>query len=221
MTETTTTEEPEKQPSSIWREMGKVWTVLGILVAAASLSSLIQRWGDITLAESTAQVLDYYRSVADQVKLWLFDWWTVRIWPDWILPTWVFDMIAIWVLCGFSSFRGMRWQLHTMQEAIQRDAGVRLPPNRLPKRTARHLTIEYGYPIILGPILFALLLYESIRVLIGLSPTNNSAGRFYERISKKPRLNAAMHKGATIYAMTSVTPFVVTAIFFIWNGLAL
>lgn len=87
--------------------LGSAWTFLGALLGAASLASLIQRVGEVGLSPVAADVLEYYRwFMADVVRRWCFDWWTVR-WLDWIAPTWALDLIAIYALQLGALFRSL------------------------------------------------------------------------------------------------------------------
>ena len=88
--------------------MPAVFTILGILLGTASLASLLQRLLDVGLAPITQQILDYYRwFMTDIVRVWLFDWWTVK-WFDWQTPDYLLDAIAIWTL-SYSII----WRLYT------------------------------------------------------------------------------------------------------------
>ncbi len=72
--------------------------VLGIILGILSLSSLIQRMGDVTIVTLLAEILAYYRAVMEQARIVLFDWWIHLIWPGFILPNWILDLLAIWVI---------------------------------------------------------------------------------------------------------------------------
>jgi len=80
--------------------------VLGIIVAIASISSLAQRILDIQLAEYPNTVIGYYRSVADQIKYLLFDWWITLTGLNVKMPNKIFDFLTIWLLLGAASHRG-------------------------------------------------------------------------------------------------------------------
>lgn len=79
--------------------------VLGIVVGTLSLASLIQNWGDIGLRGLCARVIDEYRDVAQAAKALFFDWWMIRIWPDFSLPDWTIDVISLWLLLAMSIVR--------------------------------------------------------------------------------------------------------------------
>ena len=79
--------------------------VLGIIVGTLSLASLIQHGGDIGLYGLCARVIDQYRGVAQAAKALFFDWWIIRVWPDFTLPDWFIDVIALWLLLATSIVR--------------------------------------------------------------------------------------------------------------------
>ncbi|MEH6810822.1 MAG: hypothetical protein V7651_18380 [Hyphomonas oceanitis] len=100
-------ESPERQ----WKPFGGVFTVLGALAGSLSIISLIQNWSDASLATLAAEVLAYYRAIADQLKGLLFDWWTIKIWPNWQLPSWSIDVLNLYVLSATSMVRQVYYEL--------------------------------------------------------------------------------------------------------------
>ena len=88
----------KRDNQSSGRLFGGVWTALGILLGILSISSLIQRWGDITMAELTGEVLAYYRVFMDQAKWLFFDWWPPLLgWGIW-MPQWGMDWVTVYIL---------------------------------------------------------------------------------------------------------------------------
>lgn len=84
-----------------------VFTILGVLLGAASVASLIQRLFDVGLAPITQDVLDYYRwFMTEVVRVWVFDWWTLR-WFDFRMPQWTLDLLAIYLLGAGSTGRAI------------------------------------------------------------------------------------------------------------------
>ena len=92
-------------PTQRKRRSWGIWTILGIILGAASLASLIQRLFDVGLAPVTADMLEYYRwFMSDVVRHLAFDWWSIR-WLGWQFPTWLLDLLAIWILTVAASDR--------------------------------------------------------------------------------------------------------------------
>ena len=81
---------------------GSVFTVLGILMGAASLISLVQRWTDGEIvAEIARDALSIYRQMMDQFHWALFSWWTpLELAWGWVIsmPLWGMDLLAIWLV---------------------------------------------------------------------------------------------------------------------------
>ncbi|MBI1187947.1 MAG: hypothetical protein GC206_11575 [Alphaproteobacteria bacterium] len=89
------------------KALSSVFSALGVVVAVLSIVSLAQRWFTLTLSEAADDVLGYYRTIADQAKWLLFDWWTPHLFAGWTPPSWVIDAIALWALATAAVLRGV------------------------------------------------------------------------------------------------------------------
>lgn len=85
--------------------MKQLWSILGIILAVLSLSSLIQNAGQIELSEYFAQSLAYYRDVRDAAQWLLFDWWAPLVGIDVWMPAFGMDLLAIWSLSATATIR--------------------------------------------------------------------------------------------------------------------
>ena len=209
-----TDDEQKRAEYSLWGEVGKIWTVLGILVAAASLSSLIQRIGDVPLAEITGDVLAYYRGVADQVKFWLFDWWLQLLVPDWKVPTWVFDILTFWIISGSTSVRGHHTALRFKSElSNERDS-----PRELPRITLAETLAE----ILKGPVSLWIFVGHCIREF-QWEWRLFLMGRAKKRLRHdvKYKIRPRMLQRPFVLVFEAFAPVVIAITFFIWNGLSL
>ncbi|PWE18815.1 hypothetical protein DDZ18_04285 [Marinicauda salina] len=84
--------------------MRLIFTILGIVLGAASLASLVQRLLDVGLAPLSREVIEYYRWFMNEiVRTWLFDWWVYVF--DWTVAQWHLDVFALWVLAFGAIFR--------------------------------------------------------------------------------------------------------------------
>ena len=206
-------DELRETPFSIVREIGKIWSFLGITIAALSIISLIQNWGDITLGESARQVLEYYRyNFAAPLKTLLFDFWISRLWLNWTLPFWLFDLIALWFLCGVAAVRSSYDDTET---------SVFTPDSKLIRKTRktkrRSNTI---WIILLGPVS----LYKAIKVAASRALWNGLIKRDdtipLDTISEGIEITVIEHRPPAIKViLLALAPFFISAIFFIWNGL--
>lgn len=87
--------------------MRSILIALGALLGAASLASLIQRLFEVGLAPISNEMLSYYRwFITDVVRVWLFDWWTIR-WLGFQLPNWALDLIALYTVQLGSLYRSL------------------------------------------------------------------------------------------------------------------
>lgn len=208
MTEPGTIEKSDKQTKSIWREMSKIWTLLGIIVAAASLSSLIQRWFGVPMAEYPDTILGYYRSVADQLKLWLFDWWIARLLPIWAVPNWLFDLMLLWTAAGLSSYRGMAKSFESYNAHYSKF------------RSTYQLKIPNPLRLMfMGPVA----LFKSIKLaIVDLTTIRRERLLTESNPNIDPELGIVHSLQPTFQLIFySLSPILVTVIFFTWNGLAL
>ena len=91
--------ETAQTPSKAWNPFGSVFTILGILMGTASLISLLQSWTGIEVViDIAADALSLYRQMLGYLKIGIFDWWTPYLWPDFSMPLWGMDALAVWVL---------------------------------------------------------------------------------------------------------------------------
>ena len=91
----------ETSSGKSFNPFGSVFTVLGILMGAASLISLVQRWTGIEIvAEVARDALSLYRQMMDQFHWALFSWWTPLELPwgaAFSMPAWGMDLLTVWV----------------------------------------------------------------------------------------------------------------------------
>lgn len=111
-----TVEEAKSFPRRI-SLFGPVLIVIGVLFATASLASVSQRWGDITMSTITGEALAKYRQFAYVAKSILFDSWISYFWPSVKLPIWAFDLFSLWAIAIGGILRDLgaqHWQFeHT------------------------------------------------------------------------------------------------------------
>lgn len=89
-----------------WGVWDSVLTLLGAAIGILSISSLTQYWTHVTLSDDAGGLLASYRGLANQTKWIMFDWWTGITWPDWSVPSWVMDMLALWSVSYAEIVRG-------------------------------------------------------------------------------------------------------------------
>lgn len=73
----------------MFKEFKWSWAVIGSIVTAASVISLIQRWGDIELARIPELYLQYYRNIITGLVGW------IPLPFDWKFPDWYVDLMGI------------------------------------------------------------------------------------------------------------------------------
>lgn len=117
-----------------WNPLGSVVAILTILMAAASLISLIQRWSGVEIISEIAQdALSLYRQMIEQIQWALFGWWTPIELPwGWVfeMPTWGMDVLALFVLQLGALFRSL---------SVDRRRGA---------LWARRYPVQYGFSLL-------------------------------------------------------------------------
>jgi hypothetical protein len=196
-----------------WRPFGGVFTVLGVLFAAVSITSLIQRWSSTTLAELAGEILTCYRAVMGQAKWALFDWWTVRLWPDWHFPLWGMDVISLWFFVGAFVWRGEQAKAEIYQARLadlRRRGKYIAEVDRLYADFHRVLRDRYGLALLITPL--ALCLFVK-RTWIDSSDvwTDLQFGQGFWRHGKP----------LVVSIIVGLSPLVGAALFFSWNAIAL
>ena len=83
-----------------------VFVVLGILMAIASVISLVQKWTGIEIVFDIAHdALSIYRQGMAALKFALFDWWLPNLAWHLTVPIWCMDAIALWFLMATGLLR--------------------------------------------------------------------------------------------------------------------
>jgi hypothetical protein len=179
-------------------KLGLIWTILGIILGAASLASLVQRLLDVGLAPVTADILEYYRwFMADVVRRWVFDWWTIR-WFDWQMPERLLDTLALFTTLTAIYIRDS--MLHGGKIVISfLIFSLIIPPMIL-----IIVFIDFG----LGSIIHALLLIPVMILIISFF-----VSRFREHHAS---LLGGLRAILTVFSVP-----VVAAAFFAWNAVLL
>jgi hypothetical protein len=198
-----------------WRPFGGIFTVLGIFVAAVSITSLIQRLGEVTLAGLTGDILDYYRTVMGHAKWALLDWWTVKLWPDWRFPLWGMDIISLWFFIGAFVWRGEQAKAEIYQERLAdlRQRGkYNAEVDRLYADFHRVLRERYG-PILLVTPLALFLFFKRTWI----DSTDVWTDLQFGQGARAWRSG----KPLVISIIVGVSPLVGAALFFAWNAVAL
>lgn len=188
--------------------MRAVSTVLGVLLGAASLASLIQRLLDVGLAPITQDVLDYYRwFMSDVVRVWALDWWTLR-WFDFQMPQWALDVLAIYFVIAATVARTF-----TAQQLI--DTG------RANARTQIRDAWFWWFQSLLWPTLL-IRFYRLLATRYKLRGYLERRGPFEGETADHfaTRVKADKHSGRQVVLALVGTPIGVIA-FFVWNAILL
>lgn len=82
------------------RVIRTIFLVMGTLLAILSVVSLIQRWGDISMAEITGDALETYRAMLSAIRWIILDWWL-----PFSFPLWIMDIVVVWLLCITTNLR--------------------------------------------------------------------------------------------------------------------
>lgn len=175
-----------------------VWC-LGLIVGTLSLASLVQRWGNIGIVGLTDDILSYYRAVTLTAKRVLLDWWTVRVWPDFLLPVWVVDVFAVWSLAVAASWRGGGHLTSLAKPLFIRGEDGGITEIVAPDHVRRPLLI-----ICLGPFAYIFFLGKLLRL--------------YWRDRRDDFLEPLQKERVRSFAF-SITPVIGTAMFFAWNAI--
>lgn len=195
----------------VWTESAKGWAFLGIIVTGASVVSLIQRWFGIQLADYPDTVLGYYRSIADQLQLVLFDWWTVHIWDDWTLPKWAFDVLVFWSLSGRANDRARVIFIHSMHAIPDVKETYEREKDEIDQRRQWARIKAYAF----GPFGYATWLRKTAKMLI---PVSRFTWSVWRRSDKTLLAGTRQMRFSIILMFVSlIAPFLFTSAFFIWN----
>lgn len=206
-----TTDTPRKRRFTLFAD---IFTGLGVLVAVLSLASLVQRWQQINLADVTLKVLGYYREVANQAKWLLFDWWLELALPEFILPSWSIDVLAIWILLGAAVWRGERSRAHIYANRLQllKERGKYIAEvDRLYADFPRIMRERYGFWLLITPLAFLGYL-NRLRIDLGDVATHWEVEKRVHRPSLDPIVMSLLFASS---------PIVGTIAFFTWNSLML
>jgi len=191
-----------------------VFSVLGVVIAILSLSSLAQRWGQWSLASLTSEILQYYRTLADQAGWLLFDWWLAKIWPEFSFPAWGIDCLFVWILLGAAVWRGERSKAAIYIERLEeiRSSGrYEAEVDRLYADFPRILRERYGIWFFITPVAFMKYL-NRLRIDFGDVLTYWEMERRLHRPSFDPLARSL------IFASS---PVIGTVAFFCWNAFML
>jgi hypothetical protein len=184
-------------------------TVLGILMGAASLISLLQRWSGVEIInEMAGDALSLYRQMMLAIHWAVIDWWTPLELPWGMtlnVPMWFMDVIAIWVICVAAQLRAQRYLLTAfVKNTLDDYPGWRW--NR----------VDTAFGLAVAPYGFARDVAEAV-ALIG-----KGAKRFVS--SQREDLKQIGWSGVTSgfrRLRWMLTPVIATAAFFLWNAVLL
>ena len=191
---------------------GSVFTVLGILMGAASLISIVQRWSGIEIvAEIARDALSLYRQIMDQFHWALFSWWTPLDLPwGWTfeMPAWGLDLLVVWTLAAVSNVRLWYFVNEDYRYPGVHELNIRRPmgPDGPPPRpyTERRFVLGVIISIVFAPLDFFRLGWATI--------FENS---YYSSLSKFTWRRKFLDLGVLL-AVPGMT-----VLFYLWNALQL
>jgi hypothetical protein len=207
-----------------------VFTLLGIVMATLSVISIIQHWGNFTLAETTNKVVQYYRSGRDVAKWVIFDWWIDLLWPGIVFAGWAMDILSIWAISVLGALRG---------NEVFRQSGVSRSVGAVGRGHLYTLPMERHHLVLLGPYGLALLVMRMSKTLYTSFPALQSGKAIGRReVQKLERdvqklegidrhvllgaLHSRMMRRIALASLgAAVAPLLCTVLFFIWNAVDL
>lgn len=192
-----------------------IWNVLGILVGALSISSLVQHWGDINLAELTHSVINKYRANADQLKYLLFDWWIGQFWPNWIMPAWLFDVFILWLLSSTANIRALRFRVTPMLVDLEAFGTKLTIAPEAPKLLSKTLYAALGPIGLFRSIYDALFAPDIIKVEENSENNREFAKALTDEATRLDRANRIN------FIVIALAPLLATLLFFVWNAILL
>jgi hypothetical protein len=188
--------------------------LLGIIVAMLSLTSLVQHLANIPMADVSQTIVESYRSVADEAKRILFDWWIARVWPSWEMPSWLFDLLAAWTLAGTS---GSRAKASFWSHVVSPDGHILYRT----RRTGRDAPSAFDFfmHILFGPISLIVVLVLTIDQMKSVGLFGHPRTIFVK--AENGNTLVIFESNAASKFLRLLAPMIGTALFFVWNGISL
>ena len=191
------------------RIFGSLFLAIGVIFGAASVVSLTQKGFNIEIAFGIAkEALSLYKEMLHYIKILLFDWWT----PVYIgniqfyMPYWGMDILAIWMSAGLFRLA---------------PAEVLFCYRKIPLKSRIWTIINYT---IFAPYRYVIVVYYRARTFfIYLFLSKNTMKRYvFEsdyKIYSREHIRDIINPARDVALLLS--PFLIAAIFFLWNSIQL
>ena len=150
--------------------MPKLWSILGIIIGAMSLTSLISTWGDIGLNGVIGDLISWYQ----QISNWMFSW---TEFFGFSLPQWTADYFTIGLLMSRS----------ILHAAMDQGSNTKWSVERIGLTIFGVISVAIIWPIMLWGLCTSGQRYEEIRGDFLFSNSRRFAKQYKEKYPNSPK----------------------------------
>lgn len=210
----------------MFKSFKNVFVVLGVIVATLSVASLIQLWFDVGLTGVTEKILENYRSIRDTAKWALFDWWSVTLWPNFTLPGWAMDAMAVWMLSAAAFVRAHGTHMEAIERSVRRNTEQTFEKTRVRLVLDQQPRWALARAVFLGPIGIVGYWFYCLRVIVESLDvksrrTPEQEGDLRYLFLPTAETQEISRRAAFTALFASVVPILGAILFFVWNGIQL